>query len=53
MFQKLDLFKSSGEKMKTPTLLGPLERAYFTESNDWKIGNDGMPIGYRMEKWDM
>jgi hypothetical protein len=27
MFQKLDLFLSLGEGEKTPTLLGPLERA--------------------------
>jgi hypothetical protein len=26
-FRKLDLFPSSGEGKKTPTLLGPLERA--------------------------
>jgi hypothetical protein len=26
MFQKLDLFQSSGEGRETPTLLGPLER---------------------------
>jgi hypothetical protein len=26
-FRKLDLFPSSGEGEKTPTLLGPLERA--------------------------
>jgi hypothetical protein len=29
MFRKLDLFPSSGEGQKTPTLLGPLEKANF------------------------
>jgi hypothetical protein len=28
MFRKLNLFLSSVEEGKTPTLLGPLERAY-------------------------
>jgi hypothetical protein len=32
MFQKLDLFPSSGEVRETPTLLGPLERANL---NHW------------------
>jgi hypothetical protein len=27
MFRKLDLFPSSGEEWKTPTQLGPFERA--------------------------
>jgi hypothetical protein len=32
MFQKLDLFPSSGEGRETPALLGPLEKA---ELNHW------------------
>jgi hypothetical protein len=32
MFWKLDLFPSSGEGGKTPTLLGPLERANLIPS---------------------
>jgi hypothetical protein len=34
MFWKLDLFLSSGEGRKTPTLLGPLEKANL---NHWTI----------------
>jgi hypothetical protein len=31
-FRKLVLFPSSGERRETPTLLGPLERAYINRS---------------------
>jgi hypothetical protein len=39
MFRKMGLFPSSGERGKTPTLLGPLERAnlnqlWFKSSSD-------------------
>jgi hypothetical protein len=32
MFQKLDLFPSSGEARETSTLLGPLEKANLSRS---------------------
>jgi hypothetical protein len=38
MFRKLDLFPSSGDGKKTPTLLGPLERA---DLNHWVPLDDG------------
>jgi hypothetical protein len=39
MFQKLDLFLSSGER-ETPTLLGPLERANI---NHWTVNKVQKP----------
>jgi hypothetical protein len=38
MFRKLDLFPCSGEGKKTPTLLGPLERA-----DPLRLPNRGLP----------
>jgi hypothetical protein len=35
MFQKLDLFLSSGEGKETPTLLGSLERANLNYWTKW------------------
>jgi hypothetical protein len=62
MFRKLDLFPSSGDERKIPTLLGPIERANLSRwaklpkcflvviPDDGPKGINLFQISYRMDE---
>jgi hypothetical protein len=45
MFQKEDLFPSSGEGLELPTLVGPLERANLNHLWQYNYSCVALPIG--------